>query len=77
MSRHPYTYAAYFIRQFGPVDSSGVVLSRSDAAQIRQAIAEAIGMEDEELAVILSNEFQNSENDPAKHDERVMKAIGL
>ena len=54
MSRHPYTHAADFIRALGPVTKEGVMLSRSDASQIRQGIAKAIGMNDEELAIKLS-----------------------
>ncbi|GAB2471824.1 hypothetical protein GCM10027082_24140 [Comamonas humi] len=46
MSRHPYTHAADFIRALGPVNREGVVLSRSDAAQIRQGIAKALGTDD-------------------------------
>lgn len=58
MSRHPYTYSCDLIRGFGPTGSSGVVLSRSDASQIRQGIANALGMDDEALAVALSNYYQ-------------------
>ena len=54
MSRHPYTHAADFVRALGPTNESGVVLSRADAALIRQGIAKAIGMPDEELAEKLS-----------------------
>lgn len=55
MSRYPYTEACDFIRQFGGTYDADVgcvlpSLSRSDASQIRQAIAKAIGMDDEELA---------------------------
>ena len=53
-TRHPYTYAADFIRALGPVTREGVVLSRADASVIRTGIAKAIGMTDEELATKLS-----------------------
>jgi hypothetical protein len=42
-SRYPYTHSCDFIRGLGPVGSGGVVLSRSDASQIRQGIAGALG----------------------------------
>lgn len=54
MSRHPYTHDADFIRSLGPFGESGVVLSRSDASQIRQGIAKAIGMENEALVLACS-----------------------
>ena len=60
-SRFPYTYAADFIRQFGPVSSEGVVLSRSNASQIRQAIANALGIDDEKLASQLANAYLNQD----------------
>jgi hypothetical protein len=55
MSRYPYTEACDFIRQFGGTydDRLGITLptlSRCDASQICRAIANAIGMDDEELA---------------------------
>jgi hypothetical protein len=63
MSRHPYTYSADFIRGLGPIGSGGTVLSRSDASQIRQGIAKAIGWEDEDLAIALSNAEQAKTNE--------------
>lgn len=73
MSRHPYTHAADFIRALGPVNSEGVVLSRSDASQIRQGIAKVIGMSDEELAIKLSEAEQAKTQ--ADHDEVAMRLI--
>lgn len=73
MSRHPYTHAADFIRALGPVNSEGVVLSRSDASQIRQGIAKVIGMTDEELAIKLSEAEQAKTQ--ADHDETAMRLI--
>lgn len=78
MSRHPYTHSADFIRALGPVSSQGVVLSRSDAAQIREGIAAAIGMSDEELAIKLSEAEQAKT--PVQVEAqvlRVMDAISL
>jgi len=73
MSRHPYTHAADFIRALGPVNSEGVVLSRSDASQIRQGIAKVIGMSDEELAIKLSEAEQAKTQ--ADQDEAAMRLI--
>lgn len=76
--RYPYTYAADFIRTYGPVSREGVVLSRSDASKIREAIAETIGMDDKELAAKLADahlanvqddEFQN------RQTERLLQAM--
>lgn len=67
MSRHPYTYAADFMRMYGPksyteyeadVQIPSPTLSRADAAHLRAKIAAAIGMSDEELAVKLSEAYQ-------------------
>jgi hypothetical protein len=77
-SRYPYTYAADFIRTHGPVSSEGVVLSRSDASQIRQAIAEAIGMDDGELAVKLADQQLADEEDVEllkRRAERLLQAM--
>ena len=60
--RYPYTYAADFIRTYGPVSSKGVVLSRSAASQIREAIAKTIGMDDEELAAKLADAHLTQED---------------
>ncbi|MFC4924742.1 hypothetical protein [Delftia deserti] len=73
MSRHPYTHSADFIRALGPVNSEGVVLSRSDASQIRQGIAKVIGMSDEELAIKLSEAEQAKTQ--ADQDEAAMRLI--
>ena len=76
MSRHPYTNAADFIRALGPVNSEGAVLSRSDASQIRQGIAAAIGMTDETLAIKLSEAEQaKTASDQNAEAERLLKAM--
>ena len=56
-ARFPYTYAADFLRSLGPVNGSGVVLSRSDASQIREGIAKALHMDDGDLATVLANYY--------------------
>lgn len=78
MSRHPYTHSCDFIRGLGPVDKTGIVLSRSDASQIRSGIAQVIGMTDEELAIKLSL-AQQAKDDAAINAEceKITKMMGL
>lgn len=52
MSRYPYTYSCDFIRQY-----VGPNVSRSDASCLRSKIADAIGMEDVDLATALAKAF--------------------
>jgi hypothetical protein len=78
-SRYPYTYACDFIRAAGPVGSEGVVLSRSDASQIRQSIAGALGMDDHELACKLADAQLVNEENPdeiKRQTARLMAALG-
>lgn len=49
MSRYPYTIADDFIRGIAGYGENGTKLSRSDASQILHAVADAIGMDHEEL----------------------------
>lgn len=56
-TRYPYTYAADFIRGLAGYNESGTKLSRSDASRIRQGIAKALGMDDEELARTLADYY--------------------
>ena len=77
-SRYPYTYAADFIRAYSPISSEGCVLSRSGASQIREAIAKAIGMDDEELAAKLADAQLANEQDDGflkRQAEQMLKAI--
>lgn len=76
MSRHPYTHSCDFIRALGPVNAYGVVLSRSDASQIREGIAKALGMSDEALAEKLSiAEQEKTEVERSAHVYRLTQAI--
>lgn len=67
--RHPYTYAADFMRVHGPkgeevmpgIWSSG--MSRGDASVLMGRVAEAIGMDKHELAVRLSFAYQQERNE--------------
>jgi len=77
-SRYPYTYAADFIRSYGPVSDEGVVLSRSDASEIREAIAKALGINDEELAKKLADaELANNQDSEygKRQTLRLLKAM--
>lgn len=56
-TRYPYTYAADLIRMTVGANK----LSRSDASQIRKVIADAIGMNDAELARKLADHFKEHE----------------
>jgi hypothetical protein len=78
-SRYPYTYACDFIRMAGPVGPGGVVLSRSDANQIRQKLADALNMDDRKLACKLADAELALEADPQALDHqtsRLMAALG-
>jgi hypothetical protein len=78
-SRYPYTYACDFIRMAGPVGPEGVVLSRSDASQIRQKIADVLGMDDRKLACKLADAELALEADPQALNHqasRLMAALG-
>lgn len=55
--RYPYTYACDLIRGYAGYGKDGTKISRSDASQIRQGIAEIIGMPDEELAKKLAYHY--------------------
>ena len=62
----------------GVLDS--VVLSRSDASQIRESIAAALGIDDHELACKLADAELARENDPEaikQQTDRLMAAMGL
>lgn len=62
-TRYPYTYSCDYIRSFGGYDGQGVKLGRGAASQIRAAIAEAIGMDDEELAKKLADYYLEHEEE--------------
>lgn len=53
--RYPYTHAADFIRCMAGHTAEGSKLSRSDASMIRQGVAVALGMPDEEVAKRLAD----------------------
>lgn len=80
-SRYPYTHACDYIRGLGPIQyGEGILLSRSDASQIRQGIAQAIGMDDHQLACKLADVFLEQQNDPEyqkEQEKRYLIALGI
>jgi hypothetical protein len=70
MSRHPYTYAADYVRALGPVCKEGVVLSRSDAAKIVEGIAKVLGLDAEEVKTKLSLAEQNKSHEEVEAERR-------
>lgn len=77
MSRSHYTNSADYIRGLGPCSKEGVVLSRSDASQIRQGISKAIGMDDEKLSMILSDALENKSPEEIEKDmKKLIATIG-
>lgn len=56
--RYPYTHAADLVRQV-----VGPEVSRSDASKLRQVIAEAIGMPDEDLAMKMADYYKLHEQE--------------
>ncbi len=52
MRRHPYIYSCDFIRQY-----VGSNVSRANASSLRSAIADAICMDDMDLAIALAQAF--------------------
>lgn len=61
-TRYPYTYAADYVRSLAGYESSGTKLSRSDASQVRQGIARALGIDDAELARKLADYYKARED---------------
>jgi hypothetical protein len=61
-TRYPYTYAADFVRGLAGYGEGGTKLSRSDASQVRQGIAAALGMDDSELARKLADHYKANED---------------
>ncbi len=61
-TRHPYTYAADYVRSLAGYGEHGTKLSRSDASQIRGGIAKALGMDDVELANKLADYYKANED---------------
>lgn len=77
--RFPYTYAADFIREAGPVDKGGVVLSRADASNIIDALAKALDEDEYELRVKLAEAQLKNESDSTylrKQSDRLLRALG-
>lgn len=74
--RHPWTHAADFIRQLGPISGKGVVLSRDDCSPIIDGIAKALNISNEELAIKLSEAEQaKTQEDLDKQTDRFMREM--
>lgn len=74
MSRYPYTEACDFIRahvvDYSPEHGARLpTISRSQASQARQAIARALGMNDEELARKIADFARKAEIERANTQE--------
>ena len=69
-TRYPYTYAADFVRGLAGYGEGGTKLSRSDSSQIRQGIAKALGMDDEELARKLADYYKANEEQISSESAR-------
>lgn len=61
-SRYPYTYAADLIRIAVGDDYGSGLISRSAASTARSIIAEASGIDDEELAIKLADMYLSRED---------------
>lgn len=77
-SRYPYTYACDYLRAYGGADKGGVKMSRSEASAVREAVAKAIGMTDEELAKKLADYYNEHEEEISDYSSNIlMRAIGV
>jgi hypothetical protein len=61
-SRYPYTYSCDMIRKLGGYVDGSTRLSRSDASQIRQGIAQIIGVSDKNLACVIADFYLANES---------------
>ena len=74
--RYPYTYACDFIRVLGPINKSGVVLSRGDATMIRSGMADAMSMDDRIVAEMLADaQLTKTDEDWDKESNVLMRAL--
>lgn len=61
-TRYPYTYACDFLRGLAGYGEGGTKLSRADASQVRQGVADALGMPDDELARKLADYYKANQD---------------
>jgi hypothetical protein len=71
--RYPYTEACDLIRAFGGYDNNGTRLSRSNASQIRQVLAAALGLDDETVARRLADYAREHEQKVSDHVMRELQ----
>ncbi len=75
-SRYPYTYAADFLRAIPEMGPGGTKLSRSEASQMIEAIADAIGWKKETLAARLAEaELAKTDGDRDRQANKVLAAV--
>lgn len=67
-SRYPYTYSADFIRSLVGYKDGSTILNRVRASTLRQGIADALGMDDEELAIRLADRERAKTEDEKNAD---------
>lgn len=65
-SRYPYTYACDYLRGLAGYGEGGTKLSRADASQVRHGIAEALGMDADDLARRLADYYQKNKDELTK-----------
>ncbi len=76
-TRYPYTYSCDYIRHFSPVNEKGVILSRSDASNIREGIAKALNIDERELAEKLADYYLDNQDALSKEAaEKLLVALG-
>ena len=71
-SRHPYTYAADFVRSIAGYGESGTKLSRSDASAIRSKLCEILGLDDATVAKSLADYYLANKSEIEESGSRQM-----
>lgn len=75
--RYPYTYACDYIRGLAGYGKGGTNISRGEASAIITGIAQAIGINDEELARKLADYYKANEEEIADKSAQEFLAILL
>ena len=74
-NRYSYTYACDYIRAIAGYNKNGAKLSRADASKIRQGVAKALNMQDENLACTLADYYQKHSEEIEDHNMKQMELI--
>ena len=73
--QYPHTYAADLVRMHGPNEGVGLQLSRSDASQLNEMYAKALGISKARLSELLADYYLTHEDElVAKSVERATEA---